>query len=212
MSLAGNKKLVARCACRPDSDTPMGLTLTDQVLLDISRRYLPDPGTVQVAVHLPTSPLQIGVARMLTEAGITFVELDDPIGIAELTGLRAVLTDKERLRTLPTSLPTDPVVLVLTDGASEGDVETVSPSEQPAAILERLIAVAGLTPDRPLLTAREREVLSLAAAGLANPEIGERCYVAPETVKSHLQSVFRKLDVPDRASAVYRAVKLGIIA
>jgi two-component system nitrate/nitrite response regulator NarL len=65
--------------------------------------------------------------------------------------------------------------------------------------------------DRPILTPRERAVLSLAAEGLATREIGARLGVASATVKSHLQSIYAKLDVPDRTSAVAVAMRRGLL-
>ena len=67
--------------------------------------------------------------------------------------------------------------------------------------------IAGLllptrTPDpRSLLSDREAEVLTLAATGLANKQIGRRLGISEATVKAHLGSVFRRIGVADRTSA-----------
>lgn len=61
------------------------------------------------------------------------------------------------------------------------------------------------------LTERERQVLSLAAAGLSNVEIGRRLYLGRETVKTHLRNTYTKLGTPGRASAVSAAVSRGLI-
>jgi DNA-binding NarL/FixJ family response regulator len=63
----------------------------------------------------------------------------------------------------------------------------------------------------PVLTPRETEVLALTADGLSAPEIAERHFVGVTTVKSHLQHVYVKLDVSDRAAAVARAHRLGLL-
>jgi two-component system nitrate/nitrite response regulator NarL len=63
----------------------------------------------------------------------------------------------------------------------------------------------------PVLTPRETEVLALTADGLSAPEIAERLFVGVTTVKSHLQHVYVKLDVSDRAAAVARAHRLGLL-
>jgi two-component system nitrate/nitrite response regulator NarL len=65
--------------------------------------------------------------------------------------------------------------------------------------------------ERPVLTVRERAVLALAAEGLATREIAGRLGVASATVKSHLQSIYTKLDVPDRTSAVASAMRRGLL-
>jgi DNA-binding NarL/FixJ family response regulator len=60
------------------------------------------------------------------------------------------------------------------------------------------------------LSQRESEVLSLLVAGLSNRAIAGRLVVGEETVKSHVSSIYRKLDVNDRAGAVAVALREGI--
>ena len=67
-------------------------------------------------------------------------------------------------------------------------------------------------PAGPRLTAREREVLELVAAGHTNQQIGEALHLSPHTVKEHASRVFRKLDARNRAEAVQRAQRLGLLA
>lgn len=63
----------------------------------------------------------------------------------------------------------------------------------------------------PALTAREREVLKLVAAGHSAPEIAERIHLSPATVKSHLQAIYDKLGVADRAAAVAEGMRRGFL-
>jgi ATP/maltotriose-dependent transcriptional regulator MalT len=46
--------------------------------------------------------------------------------------------------------------------------------------------------------------------GLSNRAIGQRLFIGDETVKSHARSVYRKLEVPDRAQAIATALREGI--
>jgi two-component system nitrate/nitrite response regulator NarL len=64
---------------------------------------------------------------------------------------------------------------------------------------------------RPVLTPREHAVLALAAEGLSTREIAARLSVASATVKTHLQSIYTKLEVPDRTSAVASAMRRGLL-
>ena len=60
------------------------------------------------------------------------------------------------------------------------------------------------------LTAREEEILKLLATGESNREIGRRLFISEQTVKNHVASIFRKLQVNDRTKAALLAVKLGL--
>jgi two-component system nitrate/nitrite response regulator NarL len=66
-------------------------------------------------------------------------------------------------------------------------------------------------PDMPSLSERERQVLEMIAEGMSAPEIGRRLYLSPATVKSHLQSLYEKLGVSDRAAAVAEAMRRGLL-
>ena len=61
------------------------------------------------------------------------------------------------------------------------------------------------------LSTRELEVLDCVAQGLSNKEIARELYVTEQTIKNHMTSVLRKLDVNDRVQAVLYAVKSGWI-
>jgi len=62
----------------------------------------------------------------------------------------------------------------------------------------------------PELTAREREVLDLIAAGRNNREIAGELYLSPKTVRNHISNIFTKLQVADRAQAIVRAREAGL--
>ena len=65
--------------------------------------------------------------------------------------------------------------------------------------------------DRPVLTDREREVLSLTADGGSVAEVAAGLHLSEATVKTHLHHTYEKLDVSDRAAAVARAMRFGLI-
>ena len=62
------------------------------------------------------------------------------------------------------------------------------------------------------LSAREREVLALVAAGLPNKSIARRLDISEKTVKAHLTRVFSVLGVSDRTSAALWAQRHGVVA
>jgi two-component system nitrate/nitrite response regulator NarL len=65
--------------------------------------------------------------------------------------------------------------------------------------------------DRPALTAREREILELTARGRSAPQIAGELYLSTATVKTHLQHLYEKLGVSDRAAAVAEAMRRGVL-
>ncbi len=64
---------------------------------------------------------------------------------------------------------------------------------------------------RPTLTPRELEVLQLAAGGSTGPLIAEQLCVSQATVNTHFQHIYSKLAVNDRAAAVAKAMRQGLI-
>jgi two-component system nitrate/nitrite response regulator NarL len=64
---------------------------------------------------------------------------------------------------------------------------------------------------RTLLSEREREVLGHVADGRSAPEIGRLLFLSTATVKGHLQSLYDKLGVSDRAAAVAEAMRRGLL-
>ncbi|MEV6976251.1 response regulator transcription factor [Kitasatospora sp. NPDC093806] len=61
------------------------------------------------------------------------------------------------------------------------------------------------------LTAREREVMAMAATGLSNEEIAARMYVSPFTIRTHIHRAMAKLDARDRAQLVALAYQTGLV-
>ena len=65
--------------------------------------------------------------------------------------------------------------------------------------------------DLALLTNREREVMTLVAAGLSNDEIAGRLFVSPATAKTHVNRAMTKLGARDRAQLVVLAYETGLV-
>jgi NarL family two-component system response regulator LiaR len=84
----------------------------------------------------------------------------------------------------------------------------------PAVAARLMEEVAGAAPRRAGaddLTGRERDVLALIARGLSNKRIARELEISEATVKIHVSSVLRKLDVTDRTQAALHAVRSGLV-
>jgi two-component system response regulator DesR len=68
------------------------------------------------------------------------------------------------------------------------------------------------SPSGTPLTDRERDVLELVAHGATNREIAADLFLSPHTVKEHTSALYRKLGVRNRAEAVQRAQRLGLLS
>jgi DNA-binding NarL/FixJ family response regulator len=82
------------------------------------------------------------------------------------------------------------------------------------AVATRLLAYFATPPATPApfpeLTAREREVLDLIAAGRNNRQIAEHLGLSAKTVANHISAIFAKLQVADRTQAILRARDAGL--
>jgi two-component system nitrate/nitrite response regulator NarL len=93
--------------------------------------------------------------------------------------------------------------------AAAGRGETVLSPEVQSGIADEIRLRSA--PERLSLSARESEVLALIADGMSAPDIGKRLHLSPATVKGHLQSLYEKLGVSERAAAVAEAMRRGLL-
>ena len=82
------------------------------------------------------------------------------------------------------------------------------------AVATRVLAYFATPPTTPApfpeLTAREREVLDLLAAGRNNRQIADQLGLSAKTVANHISAIFAKLQVADRTQAILRARDAGL--
>jgi LuxR family maltose regulon positive regulatory protein len=153
-----------------------------------------------IAIHLSAVQLSAGKVaeavgrfrRVLTAcaaAGLYQTVLDE----------RPLISDLLRTTQESGNIKTDliPYVDRLVAGLQQGGQDRLAPTSG-ARILSAL-------------SRRETGILKLIAEGLSNKEIARSLDIGPETVKSHLKSVFTKLGVERRAQAVSRAQTLGLV-
>lgn len=153
------------------------------------------------------------------------------IHMPELTGIEAtrrIRHDNDEIRVLVLSAYDDPAYVhaLLEAGADGYILKTAEFSELYAALQsvalgrhafdQMVMAKAAqhepsLAPLADNLSDREREILSHAARGLTNKQIGGQLFISDRTVQGHLQSVYQKLGVGTRTEAVTAALVRGLI-
>lgn len=170
----------------------------------------------------------VEAAIALAEAGgidLVLMDLQFGAGLDGIAGTRHI-----------TSLAKAPKVVVLTTYDTEADIiaaveagaagyllKDAPPEELIAAVRAAAAGQSALAPavtgrlmDRvrapaTSLSAREAEVLGLAADGLSNEQIAGRLFISQATVKSHLVHIFTKLGAESRTAAVATALRRGLI-
>jgi two-component system nitrate/nitrite response regulator NarL len=85
----------------------------------------------------------------------------------------------------------------------------VVPPELASALVSQIRLRAVI--EAPALSQREREILGLIAAGKTVREIARELFLSVSTVKTHVQHLYEKLGVSDRAAAVAEAMRHGLI-
>jgi two-component system, NarL family, nitrate/nitrite response regulator NarL len=141
----------------------------------------------------------------------------------------AVRRDELRTRVLLLSAHDDAAIVyhALAEGAAGFLSKESTRAELVSAVLDcargRDVVTASLTaglageirkraqPAGPSLSTREREVLRMIADGLTVPAMAKQLFLAPSTVKTHVQRLYEKLGVGDRAAAVAEAMRRGLL-
>ncbi len=159
------------------------------------RIRLAPPDAVLLDAHLPGSPDDV---RRLVYAlqGLPVFMIGSPddlrvMGMAMAAGVRGFL----RRDVLPAELAAALAYATLAAPAPAG-----------------LIPAPRLPQPQVEFTEREMQVLRGMAEGRSNSEIGRSLYLSEDTIKTHAQRLFRKLDVNDRAHAVANGFRMGLVS
>ena len=226
---------IVEAAAATQNGTPFGVELLDELLeaipvlsVDYMERQFGEAPTFSIARH-DLWPAQDELDELLTHAGSTYplgtveqATSPEPLRISDFVSARAfrqttayaVLmrpfgVEYELKLWLPAP-PGHTRSFCFARGPgndfSERDVELlrlVRPH------LARLRARWERAPRPAQLTERECDVLELVAQGLTNREVAARLFIAPGTVRKHLENVYEKLGVRTRAGAVAAAFRIA---
>lgn len=213
------------------------LLADDQALLRATFRLLIDSAPdLEVVGEAATGAEAVRLARS-TRADLVLMDVRMP-DLDGIEATRRITADEDlagvRVLVLTTFEEEDLVVGALRAGASGflgkgvepgallDAIRTVATGEQllsPAAtraVIERVVAqpparAAAPVPGIDDLTEREREIVTLVAAGLSNTEIAERLYISPATAKTHVNRSMMKTAARDRAQLVVFAYEAGLV-
>jgi DNA-binding NarL/FixJ family response regulator len=166
-----------------------GGTSPDVVVMDL---HLPDLGGVEATRAITNAHPHIGVLVL------TMFDDSESVFNAMRAGARGYL--------LKGAEPDELVRAV--QAVARG--EAIFGQSIAAQVLRYFNGLNASTVSFPELTAREREVLELIAAGRNNTEIAQVLSLSGKTVRNHVSIIFGKLRVADRAQAIVRAREAGL--
>jgi DNA-binding NarL/FixJ family response regulator len=164
-------------------------TTPDVVVMDL---HLPDLGGVEATRAITNANPRIGVLVL------TMFDDSESVFNAMRAGARGYL--------LKGAEPDELVRAV--QAVARG--EAIFGQSIAAQVLRYFNGLNASTVSFPELTAREREVLELIAAGRSNTEIAQVLSLSGKTVRNHVSIIFGKLRVADRAQAIVRAREAGL--
>lgn len=191
-------------------------------------RALSSSGSVQVVAEAESGPAALELIT-LHQPDVALLDYRMP-GMDGAQVAAAVRTQGLATRVLLISAHDEPAIVyqALQQGAAGFVLKDSTRSEIVRAVLDcaqgrDVVApalVGGLAaeirqraePSAPVLSAREREVLNRIARGQSIPAIAGELFVAPSTVKTHVQRLYEKLGVSDRAAAVAEAMRQGLLS
>jgi len=215
------------------SDIPIRVVLADDhtVVRKGIREFLEEEGDISVVAEAEDG---LETLRLVEEYQPDVVVMD--IQMPRMTGIEATRRVKERfpqVRVLVlTAYDNDPYVFALLQAGADGYMLKTADAEDLVRAVRTVHAggsalgpeIAGkvvqqLTTGRPegarqqveLLSARELEVLRLAAKGLTNKAIGRALGISGRTVQGHLANIYGKIGVGSRTEAVTEALRRGWI-
>jgi DNA-binding NarL/FixJ family response regulator len=203
---------------------PVIVVQRHRVLRDAVHRWLASEPTVDVIAAEATVAAAASVLLSVPDAVIV---VDEPgpgdsangmmaeLRAASATARAVMLVGSPDVAIVSAAINAGVAGVLCSDAPSASLVQAVRTVACGACVIDevalRQLAGSWQYATHPMLSAREREVLGLLAGGSSNLEIASKLYVSAETVKTHVAHLLRKLDVPNRGSAVEKATRLGLL-
>lgn len=185
---SGQIEIVAEAEDGRSALAEIQLHLPDVALLDYKLPEL-DGIAVTHAIVREQLPTRVLLVSAFTDSGVVYKALE--------TGAAGFISKEARREQIADA------VLACARG------ENVVPPDVAAGLVSEIRLRK--QHDAPALTPREQEILHLIAAGKSLPQIAKELYLGLTTVKTHVQHLYEKLGVSDRAAAVASAMRRGLI-
>jgi two-component system nitrate/nitrite response regulator NarL len=165
--------------------------------------------------------------RMLKANPVDIVIVD--INLPEVSGIELTARIKKefpaiKVLAMSTFKERSYISQMIKNGASGYLVKSASKEEIEAAILSAnegklylsldinaTDLTSDMTPDVPVVSRREKEVLQLIVDGLTNPQIAEKLFISLHTVDSHRKNLLAKFNVNNTASLIRIAIKYNLV-
>ena len=197
-----NRKRVALCGEDEALNGALRVALSDHVISPVANPLAINNGEVDVLVWQFGGELAMeDLARVAANTPTLVVANPDHILEAVDAGCRGFLPTSAGLHEIREG------ILVIADGGA------VVPPELLGTLLRHVVERSRHERDSGeilnKLTAREIDVFRLASKGSRKEEIGASLFISPATARTHLQRVYRKLDVHSQAELIALAVRLG---
>lgn len=200
--VAINRKRVALCGEDQALTGALRVALSDHFVSSVTNPLTVGNGEVDVLVWQFDEALEAeNLARVAAITPTLVVARPDHVIQAVDAGCRGFLPKTAGLHEIRES------ILIIADGGA------VVPSDLLGTLLRHLVdrgrgeRESGTSLDK--LTPRERDVFRLASRGARKEEIGSSLFISPETARTHLQRLYRKLEVHSQAELIALAVRIG---
>jgi DNA-binding NarL/FixJ family response regulator len=203
-------------------DSPIRLTIADDHALFRQGlrsllRLQPDVtvvGEVERAADLSALLVQTPCDVLLLDLGMERNSLIDIEALAARVRV-VVVTASEQPEDAADAFRAGACAVVLKRFAVETLMDAIRAAAQGAVwmppTLQAHLAAALRRSDHDPLTPREREIIRHVALGLRNAEVARKLFISEQTVKTHLNNIFQKLEVRDRVELTLYAARVGII-